>query len=433
MIPPSVGWLDAGAARMAGWTLLHSLWLGAILAAMLAVSFRVIPPVSAHLRHRTALLVLTILLSGTAGIGAYLLGDWRVHAGCWKRVENPRGLLVELPRHCVHHVGSGLAPSPAIAPASAARLELEPRRRVEWTGRQGAATALERNLALGTRLLGLDRAGARVRSSLIGASRWIQVGLTVWALVVAVLLVRLLGDFLALRRAVRRGARLDDPAVSHLLERLASELEIGRPVDVRLVPNLDSPGLVGWRRPVLLLPTDLHRVLSPAELEPILAHELVHVRRRDYPLNLLQQAVEILFFFNPFLRWISDRLRMEREAARDREAIRSGATSARRYVAGLLAAETRRDPRYARAGVLHHGAGELLGRVRRLASNGTGLHGRAPRGEGSRRAVVATGVGAVCLVTAILAYEVTSLTSFTVMAVDVEERDPRTEARVLGS
>ena len=73
----------------------------------------------------------------------------------------------------------------------------------------------------------------------------------------------------------------------------------------------------GWFKPVLLVPANLVTGMPPDLLEALLAHELAHVRRHDYLVNLLQFAAEILLFFHPTVWWLSRRIRIERERIAD--------------------------------------------------------------------------------------------------------------------
>ena len=81
------------------------------------------------------------------------------------------------------------------------------------------------------------------------------------------------------------------------------------------------PTLVGWVKPVVLLPAAALAGLTAVQLEAILAHELAHVRRHDYLVNLLQSIVETLLFYHPAVWWVSAEVRAEREHCCDDLAI----------------------------------------------------------------------------------------------------------------
>ncbi len=91
---------------------------------------------------------------------------------------------------------------------------------------------------------------------------------------------------------------------------------------------INSPLVIGAFKPLILLPASLVVGLPPDELDSILAHELAHVMRHDYLLNLLQIAVETLLFYHPAVWWISSRIRIERENCCDDIAIHTFAKSA---------------------------------------------------------------------------------------------------------
>ena len=107
-------------------------------------------------------------------------------------------------------------------------------------------------------------------------------------------------------------ARLDD---------LSARFGIARRVALRLVDSLDSPVAAGWWRPVVLLPTAVAARMPVDLVEALLAHELAHVRRHDYLVNLLQSAVEALLFYHPVTWWLSRRIRIEREHIADAMAV----------------------------------------------------------------------------------------------------------------
>jgi bla regulator protein BlaR1 len=93
-------------------------------------------------------------------------------------------------------------------------------------------------------------------------------------------------------------------------------------VDVRSAPGLMEPGVVGWWRPVLLLPQGIEDHLTPRQLDAVIAHELCHVRRRDNLTSTIHMAVEAAFWFHPLVWWIGARLIEERERACDEEVLR---------------------------------------------------------------------------------------------------------------
>jgi bla regulator protein blaR1 len=100
--------------------------------------------------------------------------------------------------------------------------------------------------------------------------------------------------------------------------------DIAAPVETRASPGLMEPGVVGWRRPLLLLPQGIAERLSPSEMKAILAHELCHVRRHDNLLASIHMIVETIFWFHPLVWWIGARLIEERECACDEDVVSRG-------------------------------------------------------------------------------------------------------------
>jgi uncharacterized protein (TIGR03435 family) len=135
-----------------------------------------------------------------------------------------------------------------------------------------------------------------------GSRDWIPVAIfAAWACgFSAITLIRLRG-WLRIRAAVRASAPLEIPAT----------------VEVRASPGLLEPGVVGFLRPMLLVPEGIAERLTPRQLEAVLAHELCHVRRRDNLTSAIHMVVEALFWFHPLVWWIGARLVEERERACD--------------------------------------------------------------------------------------------------------------------
>ena len=133
---------------------------------------------------------------------------------------------------------------------------------------------------------------------------------------------------------------------------------LSRPV--RIVQSLvvQTPMVIGWLRPVILLPVAAVTGLAPDQLEAILAHELAHIRRLDYLVNLLQAAVEVILFYHPAVWWVGRRMRAERERCCDDVAVRLVGNPIR-YVEALAAVEGVRQPAATR-----RGGGLGLGRKR---------------------------------------------------------------------
>lgn len=140
---------------------------------------------------------------------------------------------------------------------------------------------------------------------------------------------------------------------------------------VRILESVlvQAPVVVGWLRPVILLPAAAIAGLTPMQLEAILAHELAHIRRHDYLVNLLQAVVETLIFYHPAVWWLSRNVRHERELCCDDVALavcsnRIGYAEALSAVAEMQLT----GPAVAMSGT---GGDELLGRIGRVLGVGS--------------------------------------------------------------
>jgi beta-lactamase regulating signal transducer with metallopeptidase domain len=124
---------------------------------------------------------------------------------------------------------------------------------------------------------------------------------------------------------VAERTRSDHYTVNHYWQRRLSDLarRAGLDFHVRLgvAEGLDSPITAGCWRPIVLVPASLITGMPPELLEALLAHELAHIKRRDYLVNLIQSAVEIVLFYHPSVWALSRRIRIEREQIADDTAV----------------------------------------------------------------------------------------------------------------
>ncbi len=153
-----------------------------------------------------------------------------------------------------------------------------------------------------------------------------------------------------------------NPAWLSRLNDLSARLSITRPVRLLKSTLVEVPMVVGWLRPVILLPASVLVGLTPEQLEAILAHELAHVRRYDYLVNTFQNLVETLMFYHPAVWWISRCIRDEREHCCDDLVVRVCGDRMVYARALVTLEESRGFPRLALAAT----GGSLLHRVRRL-------------------------------------------------------------------
>ncbi|AKS43305.1 M56 family metallopeptidase [Wenzhouxiangella marina] len=195
------------------------------------------------------------------------------------------------------------------------------------------------------------------------ASNWLFWTVAAWLAGVVVLSARLALGWHYIHQ-LRRSA--EHATVAHLqpvLERLCQTMVVRRSVALASSARVRSPVVVGWLKPLILLPPALSARLSIEQLEMILAHELAHIRRHDHLVNLVQTVIETLFFYHPVVALVSRRIRIERENACDDLAV--AATRNRlAYVEMLATLEHLRQPGPRLA--LGMQDGQILGRIRRL-------------------------------------------------------------------
>nr|WP_262905597.1 M56 family metallopeptidase [Hymenobacter siberiensis] len=134
-----------------------------------------------------------------------------------------------------------------------------------------------------------------------------------WLLGLLAMSLRMLGGLLYVQRLRRYRVRPLSVAWQERLAALAARSGVKRPVALLESALVRVPLVVGHLRPVILLPLGTVAGLSPACLEAILAHELAHVLRRDYLVNLLQTVAEVLFFYHPAVWFVANCVRTERE------------------------------------------------------------------------------------------------------------------------
>ncbi|MCA6075537.1 M56 family metallopeptidase [Fulvivirga sedimenti] len=186
-----------------------------------------------------------------------------------------------------------------------------------------------------------------------------------WLVGTSLFVLRMIAGFHYLGRLTAL-SNTDVPSVwEDKIHRMATDLGITRRIRVLNSAHVDMPMIYGHIRPVLLLPVTLLSGLSATQLEAIFAHELAHIRRHDYLVNIIQRSLEAIFFFNPFVWWISKSINNERERCCDDLAV-DFCSDRRLYVEALSSLETYRLAGTGLAMGLGSDKSDLLHRIRRL-------------------------------------------------------------------
>jgi beta-lactamase regulating signal transducer with metallopeptidase domain len=299
-------------AQAIGWALLHLLWQGVLVAAILAATLALLSKQSANARYLASCgaLALLVVLGAATAFRAYD-GSQEIAAG----------------RDVV------------FAPVQTANITLTA---------DTASPAPESRLTM---------------LATYTKSHLPQIVL-VWLTGVLLLSVRLLFGWLRAHSIAKKNATEAAPEWQRSARRLAHALKLRRAVQLLESAAVEVPTVIGWLRPVVLLPATSLTGLSTEQMEMILAHELAHIRRNDFFVNLMQAVVETLLFYHPAVWWISNRIRVEREHCCDDVAVAvSGKPLV--YARALTRLEELRIED-AQAFVAANG-GSLIGRIRRLA------------------------------------------------------------------
>jgi len=235
---------DSTTVQGAAWALLHFVWQGAGIAALLWLVLALVPREQALLRYGAACLALALLALSPVITFWYLLA------------QRPLAVAVVPPAQ----LGAG----------------------------QGAYLLL-----------------------------WL---LAAWGLGSSVMTLRLVLGLCTLRRMVA-SATVASAHWQSRLTLLAQRVHLRQRVQLLLSRHVDAPVVLGWWRPVVLLPLSALSSLPPLYVEALLAHELGHVRRLDYLVNVVQSCLEAVLFYHPAVHWVSRCMRAEREYCCDDIAI----------------------------------------------------------------------------------------------------------------
>jgi beta-lactamase regulating signal transducer with metallopeptidase domain len=158
----------------------------------------------------------------------------------------------------------------------------------------------------------------------------------IWLACLSIQLIRLTGGLYRLSRIRRHSIPPPGEYWNERLLALARRLGIGSTVTLLQSQWVKTPSAFGFLKPSILVPLGMLSQLPPDQVETILLHELAHIRRGDYAVNLLLHLTEAIFFFNPGMRWIASLIRREREACCD-DIVLAGTPDRNCYLEALVA------------------------------------------------------------------------------------------------
>lgn len=295
-----------------GWTLLQSLWQGALIAALLAVML-------AMLRRRGPRVRYALCCLAMAALALAPLATFFTNVGSTART-----------------------PSPSMAPRASTTIVEHDAGVHANTLPQGDGAATLPNVSAPSSIHGSPQLAQVPLSqrALAILSSWIPWLVPLWVIGVLALSLWNLITWCLVQRLASSHTLPVDAALQQLARRLAGRLGLAQLVRLAQSPAVNSPVVIGMFKPLILLPISIITELPVSQLEALIAHELAHVLRHDYLVNLLQIGTETLLFYHPATWWISSCIRAEREHCCDDLAIvvtqnRTAYVCALAHVAGV--------------------------------------------------------------------------------------------------
>ena len=322
-----------------GWTLLHFIWQGALIAVLFALTLIPLSRYSARVRYLVACGFLAAM--AVCPIVTYLVikSDRSIREPVVTEavLSQPRHSqladLGDLPTSMESRSSNKSIAFPAIESESSPNAALVTEATVNW----------------------FDKLYQWVEP-------WIPYTVVLWLGGVGVFSLRLLLGWVVVVRLRRNVSATAMTVWVQRMEVLASRLRVSRSVKLVESALVEVPTVIGWMRPMILIPTSAFTGLTTQQLEAILAHELSHIRRHDFLVNLVQSVIETLLFYHPAVWWLSKRIREEREHCCDDMAV-SVCESRSEYIRALVEMESLRS-RSSLA--MAANGGSLLSRTRRL-------------------------------------------------------------------
>ena len=320
-----------------GWTLVHSLWQLSIVTGI----FLVLTFIVARIRARAGYIV------GCIG----LLACIAIPIVTFATLELPRSISMESTEKApaaTFTVANPSQPIPAISTMDS---------RVPKMDLPDAFSSEP--------ILAMTASEASTLSATGRFVQWIEPSLPgiffSWLIGATVFSMRPLAGLAFSRKLRKRGRSAVSDSVLQILEDACGRLRFSRTVQIARSTLVDVPSVVGYFTPLILLPASAITGLNQAELRTIIVHELAHVRRHDYIVNLFQTVIESLLFFHPMVWWLSSKIRAERENCCD-DIVVDVCEDRCEYVRALMKMETAKQPALAMAAA----GGSLVLRVRRI-------------------------------------------------------------------
>lgn len=328
---------DHAAVATLGWSLVHFAWQAMIIAGLVALALTALHRANSNVRYLVACAGLVLMAIAPLATASYL---------CCQRGTSDRLL------------GGIDFRGTDFSAASALVADVESGR--DPGGLQRGTTALADQRRNTRWAPGIDRASV---AELVRG--WLPQGVALWAAGVGVLSLRLVVGLRRVRRWRLESSEIVAGALRETVSGLAQRMAIRRPIRLLESARTSVPAVIGWLQPAVIVPASILSGLTAVELESLLAHELAHVRRHDYLVNLLQTIVETVLFYHPAVWWVAGVIRVEREHCCDDLAV--AACGNRVALARALARleELRVSPSQL---AMAANRGWLLGRIQRIVT-----------------------------------------------------------------
>ena len=318
-----------------GWSLIHFLWQGILIATISASLLGILKNASASLRYVVACLALLLMASSPATT-IWILSIDRAATGRTATVDP------ELASENSGSAGNGSLVTSGFPAAST---------------RQSPDELPD--ASIGSPLTATRNADSAAHTF----APWLTTLVTGWLFGVTAISLRLIFTLIRVSRLRTRETSLAPKILSERIEELARQLKVSRPIRLAQSALVEVPTVIGTLRPLILLPATAMTGLSVEQLDAILAHEIAHIRRHDYFINLVQTVIETLLFYHPAVWWLSGRIRQEREHCCD-DVASDLCENPVRYAEALIRMEELRAPTGGL--VMAATGGSLSLRVRRL-------------------------------------------------------------------
>lgn len=305
-----------------GWALLHFVWQGAAIALLCAAALWLLRNRRASLRHGVAVAALLACILAPVGTA------WWIHTSSLESAS-------------VNYAAHPVDP----APSQAATVHHE-----------HAFSAPDAESATP------PRSELPLLASADALAPYLPYLVLMWAVGATVLALRLVRGWRSVRRLRNKSWEAPAPWPARM-EAWAHDMGLSTTVSLQCVRGIQSPMVVGWWRPVILVPLGVLSGWTPHQVEVVLRHELAHIQHNDMVINALQRAAETLLFFHPGVWWISAQITREREWRCDDMAL-TGDRAQRIAYATALSSLAEPNPTWSMAA----SDGSLLTRIRRILS-----------------------------------------------------------------